>query len=148
MTDRWFPDSMPNPMVDHHTLPWWQAAAEHRLTVQRCEQCGHGTLPPAPVCSACRSTELNLAEVSGRGTLYTYTEVHQAVSMEQELPFVIAIIELDTEGVTTNPVRMMSNIVGSGPGFSVSPADIGKPVTVAWEDMSKEVSVPRFRFSD
>ena len=144
MTERWFPDSMPNPMVDHHSLPWWRSAAEHRLTVQRCEQCGHGILPPAPVCSACRSTELNLVEVNGRGTLYTYTEVHQPVSMEQELPFVIAIIELDTEGVTSNAVRMMSNIVDSG----VAPADIGKPVTVAWEDMSQEVSVPRFRFSD
>ena len=35
-TTRWFPNSMPAPIVDHHTLPWWQACAEHKLTAQRC----------------------------------------------------------------------------------------------------------------
>ena len=29
MSKRWFPDSMPPPMVDKESLPWWQAAAEH-----------------------------------------------------------------------------------------------------------------------
>lgn len=145
MSDRWFPDSMPQPMVDPISLPWWQAAAEHRLTVQQCQHCGQCTLPPAPICSRCRSTDLDLAEVSGAGRLYTYTVVHRAVAMDQDLPFVIAIIELDTSGVENGTaVRLMSNIVEASPDQLA----IGQPVQVAWETMSEEVSVPRFRLAE
>ena len=143
MSERWFPNSMPNPMVDTHTLPWWRAAAEHQLRVQVCDQCGHGTLPPAPICGRCSSTGLTMKNVNGKGSLYTYTTVHQPVSPEQELPFVIAIIELDCSVACANTVRMISNIVDS----TVVDADIGRPVEVAWETMSGEVSIPRFRFS-
>jgi len=99
-------------------------------------------LPPAPICSECRSIQLTMKDVNGKGSLYTYTVVHQPVLMEQEMPFVIAIVELDTKGVSNNTVRMMSNIVGA----SVEPTAIGRAVSVAWEDMSEEVCVPRFRF--
>ena len=142
MSERWFPNSMPNPMVDAHTLPWWQAAAEQRLQVQVCDACGHGKLPPAPICSECRSTKLSLKDVTGKGSLYTYTIVHQPVAMNQQLPFVIAIIELDCAGACSNSVRMMSNLVGS----PAADGDIGRGVEVAWETMSEEVSIPRFRF--
>ncbi len=144
MSERWFPNSMPNPMVDGYSLPWWQAAARQELQVQTCDDCGHGTLPPAPICSVCRSTSLSLETVSGRATLYTYTTVHQPVSMEQELPFVIAIVELDTQGIASNTVRMMSNIVGS----PVAEVDIGRALEVVWEKMSDEVTVPRFQFGE
>lgn len=141
MTERWFPDSMPQPMVDPITLPWWKAAAEHRLTVQRCNGCGHCTLPPAPICSACRKNDLSLVEVSGAGEIYTWTTVHRPVAMEQELPFVIAIIELDVSAIPgANGVRIMSNLVNVDPE-SIA---LGMKVRVAWETMSDEVSVPRF----
>lgn len=143
MTDRWFPDGMPNPMVDVASLPWWQAAVKQQLTVQCCNECGHGQLPPAPICSECRSTALQLKPVSGKGSLYTYSHVHQAVAMNQTLPFVLAIIELDVAGACTNSVRMMSNIVID----TVTENDIGRSVEVVWEIMSEEVTVPRFRFS-
>lgn len=94
---RWFPNSMPAPMVDHHTLPWWQACGEHQLTAQRCTACNHAQIPPAPICSECRGNDFEMTELNGKGTLYTYTAVHQPVSMEQTLPFIIAVIELDDE---------------------------------------------------
>ena len=145
MSERWFPDSMPQPMVDHHTLPWWQGAAEHRLLVQQCARCFHCQLPPAPICSACHAVDTRLREVSGTGTLYTYTVVHRAVAIEQSLPFVIAVIELDMTSIANgNRVRMMSNIVDA----RADELRIGQPVTVVWETLSDEVSVPRFRLAD
>lgn len=143
--NRWFPDGMPQPMVDHHTLPWWQAAAEQRLTVQRCSDCGHCQLPPAPICSECASETLELVEIAGTGRLYTFTVVHRAVAMDQPLPFVIAIIELDVNNIEgANTVRMMSNIVDADP----TTLEIGQPVEVVWEAMSDSVTVPRFKISD
>lgn len=137
MSERYFPDTMPPPMADTTTLPWWEAAAEHRLVVQRCSDCGHTRLPPAPVCSECRSDRAEWREVSGRGEVYTYTLVHRPLAMDQTLPFVIAVIALEDSG----GVRMMSNIVGIEP----QSVQIGMQVEVVWEDMSDELSIPRFR---
>jgi len=142
-TQRWFPNSMPAPMVDHHTLPWWQACAEHKMTAQRCTQCNHAQIPPAPICSECHGNSFEMTELNGKGTLYTYTAVHQPIAMEQTLPFFIAIIELDVSGTPCkNSVRLMSNMVNC----EESELQIGKPVQVAWETMSQYVSIPRFTF--
>lgn len=141
-TQRWFPNSMPAPMVDKYSLPWWEACSGHRMTAQRCTNCNHSQLPPAPICSECRENSFELTELSGKGTLYTYSAVHQPVSMEQSLPFVIAVIELDVSGTACkNPVRLMSNLVDCDP----EQLEIGQPVEVVWETMSDMVSVPRFR---
>lgn len=137
MSQRFFPDGMPQPMADAISLPWWQAAAEHRLVVQRCTGCGEARLPPAPVCPACRCFDSDWKEVSGRGEVYTYTIVHRPMAAEQKLPFVIAVIALDDAG----GVRMMSNLVDVDPARVA----IGLPVELVWEDMSAELAVPRFR---
>lgn len=137
MSERFFPDGMPPPLADATTLPWWQAAAEHRLLVQRCASCGRTRLPPAPVCAACRSGDAEWEEVSGRGEVYTYTIVHRPVAADQELPFVIAVIALEDAG----GVRIISNVVAADPGEIA----VGMPVELVWEDMSADLAIPRFR---
>jgi 3-oxo-4,17-pregnadiene-20-carboxyl-CoA hydratase alpha subunit len=137
MSERYFPDTMPAPLADAVTLPWWQAAAEHRLVVQRCTACGRTRLPPAPVCAACRSTEADWREVPGRGEVYTYTVVHRPIAAGQPLPTVIAVIALEEAG----GVRMISNLVEVEP----EAVRIGMPVELVWEDMSADLAIPRFR---
>ena len=137
MGERFFPDGMPQPLADATTLPFWQAASEHRLVVQRCTGCGHTRLPPAPVCPSCRSADSDWKEVSGRGEVYTYTVVHRPVAAGQQVPFVIAVIALEDSG----GVRMISNLVGVNPGHLA----IGLPVELVWEDMSEGLSIARFR---
>jgi uncharacterized OB-fold protein len=137
MSERFFPDGMPPPLADATTLPFWQAAAEHRLVVQRCTGCGHTRLPPAPVCPECRSADADWKQLSGRGEVYTYTVVHRPLAAGQALPFVIAVIALEGGG----GVRMISNVVGAKP----EDVRVGMPVEVVWEDMSAELAIPRFR---
>ena len=137
MSERFFPDSMPSPMADNITLPWWQHAAEHRLVVQRCTACGATRIPPSPVCATCRSEESEWQEVTGRGEVYTFTAVHRAIAPDQPLPTVIAVISLEGSG----GLRIMSNLVDVDP----EKIEIGMPVEVVWEDMSEDLAVPRFR---
>ena len=137
MSERFFPDGMPQPFADAITLPWWQAASEHRLVVQRCTACGRTRHPPAPVCPRCRSADSDWKEVSGRGTLYTYTVVHRPIAAGQRLPFVIAVVALEDSG----GVRMLSNVVGARP----EDVEIGLAVELVWEDMSADLAIPRFR---
>ena len=134
---RWFPDGMPQPLADSEAVAWWEAAAEHRLVVQRCTDCAHTRLPPAPICPECRSTGSDWKEVSGRGELYTYTIVHRPIAAGQELPYIIAVIALEGAG----GVRIISNLVDVKP----DELEIGLPVELVWEDMSADLAIPRFR---
>jgi uncharacterized OB-fold protein len=137
MSERFFPDSMPAPLADATALPWWRAAAQHRLVVQRCTSCQRTRLPPAPLCPQCRSVEADWQEISGRGAVYTYTVVHRPIAAAQELPFIIAVIALEASG----GLRMISNLVGVEP----QDLEIGMPVELVWEDMSEDLAIPRFR---
>jgi uncharacterized OB-fold protein len=57
--------------------------------------------------------------------------------MDQQVPFIVAVITLEGAG----GVRMISNIVDLDP----SELEVGMPVQVAWEDMSDDLAIPRFK---
>ena len=138
-TPRWFPDDMPTPAASRETLAWWQAAAEHRLLVQSCGDCGQTQLPPGPLCASCRSFNRTWQEVSGRGTVYTYTVVHRAYvpALADKLPYVVIVVELEGGG----GARLTSNLVDTDPAA----VRIGMAVEVVWEDLGPGLVVPRFR---
>ena len=137
MSERYFPDGMPKPLADGITLPWWEAAAEHRLVVQRCTSCTTTRHPPAPICPECRSEGSDWSEIGGRGEVYSYTIVHRPIASGQELPYVIAVIALEGSG----GLRMISNLVD----VDVDTLEIGMAVEVVWEDMGSQLALPRFR---
>jgi uncharacterized OB-fold protein len=139
MTERWFPDEMPMPAANAETVGWWEAAADHRLVVQRCTACGHTRHPPGPVCPRCRRMESEWSALSGTGTVYTYTVVRQAFipSLQDKIPYVVIAVELDGAG----GARIVSNLVDIEP----EEVTVGMAVEVAWEDMGPELAVPRFR---
>jgi hypothetical protein len=139
MTARWFPDEMPMPAASAETVGWWEAAADHRLVVQRCSACGRTRHPPGPVCPGCRSTASEWWPVPGTGTVYTFTIVRQAfiASLRDRIPYVVIAVELDDAG----GARLVSNLVDAEP----DEVTVGMPVEVVWEDMGPELAVPRFR---
>ena len=137
MSERFFPDGMPPPLANATSLPFWEAAAEHRLVVQRCSDCAHTRFPPAPICPECREGAFDWLEVPGGGSVYTYTTMHRPVAADMPLPFVIAVVALDDSG----GLRMISNLVDIDP----AQVEIGMRVELVWEDMSDELAVPRFR---
>jgi uncharacterized OB-fold protein len=138
-TRRWFPDDMPTPAASRETLGWWQAAAEHRLLVQRCADCGRTRMPPGPLCPACRSFNRQWQQVSGRGTVYTYTIVHRAYvpALADRVPYVVIVVALEDAG----GARLISNLVDAAP----TTVRVGMPVQVVWEDVGAGLAVPRFR---
>jgi uncharacterized OB-fold protein len=58
----------------------------------------------------------------------------QAPGFKERLPYVLAYVELE-EGV-----QVLTNLVGCAPGEVA----IGMPVRVTFEDVTPEVSLPRF----
>ena len=127
----------PLPEITTESKPFWDACARHELLVQTCRACGAVQYYPRGVCAACWSPDVEWTRSTGRGRVYTFTVTHrtQARGFRDELPYVLAWIELD-EGV-----QVMSNIVGCDPAT----VSVGMPVSVTFEDVNDQVSIPRFR---
>lgn len=127
------------PEVTPLSKSFWDATKRHELVLQRCKECGTHQWYPKPWCIDCGSRDLPWTKVSGRGKVYSFTTIRQVVQnstgFEAELPFVLAVIELD-EGP-----RMVTQLVGVKP----EDAAIGMSVTVTFEDATPEVSIPKFK---
>ena len=124
------------PVPDGDTKPYWDAAREHRLVIQRCRDCQKAIFYPRSVCPHCMSDRIDWIDASGRGTIYSYVVVHRAPPAFADLaPYIVALIDLD-EGV-----RLMSNIVDG----ARSNVTIGAAVEVMFDDVTTEISLPRFR---
>lgn len=132
------PEEMVNIATDQWTQPFWDAAKEHRLVGAKCGSCGTFRLPPSPMCPKCHSQKIDWVQLSGTGTIYTYTIITRAMSpsMEPFIPYVPAVITLDGGGGT----RLVSNIVGA----RVGDIAIGRKVKVTWEDHKDGKTVPHF----
>ena len=103
-------EGRPLPAPDHVSARYWEAAASGTLLYQECPSCGHRQLYPRAMCTAC-AAEPEWREASGQGTVHTYTVIRQnwAPPFRDELPYVVAMVELD-EGP-----RMMTNITHCRP---------------------------------
>ena len=131
------PHPKPLPRLDEESRGYWEALARHELYFQRCRDCGTKRFYPRAVCPACLSSATEWVRASGRGTVYSFTVTYQnqAPGFREELPYVLAIVELE-EGV-----RMMTNIVGGAPDA----VRVGMAVEVVFEDVTTEITLAKFR---
>lgn len=87
------------PRMTAFTQPFWDGLREGKFQTTKCRECSHMTFPPKPVCPECWTSNLDWVELSGRGTLISYTEVSAAPAMfAHEAPYTLCIVDLD-EGV-------------------------------------------------
>ncbi len=128
----------PLPVIQPWTEEFWKAAKEHKLLVQRCEACDINIFYPRKFCPECWSGDLNWTEASGRAKVFSFTVTYTGVESKfaPDLPYVLAWVDLEEEGV-----RMLTNIVGCDP----EEVQIGMDVEVIFEDISPEISLPKFR---
>jgi uncharacterized OB-fold protein len=121
--------------ADPTTAPFWRAARERRLVVQRCTACGAHQFYPRPFCLMCSASALEWVEVSGRATVYSKTTVRIPVIDELTPPYVVAIVTLD-EGP-----RLTTNLVGDEPA-------IGDRVSLTWRERADLPPLPVFQRLD
>lgn len=78
-------------------------------------------------------------ESAGRGRFYTYTVNHRPANagMQDRVPCAVIVVDLE-EGV-----RMLANLVDS----DLAKIAIGAAVTVAFEKLSEEITLPEFRLA-
>ena len=130
------PYKKPIPTITPDMRPFFEAAKRHELVVQRCRQCKTHRFPAREICSNCLSRDADWVKVSGAGEVFSYNVMHQIYhpGFADEAPYAVVVVKLK-EGAKIN-----SNLLG------IKPHDIkiGMPVKVVFEDITDEVTLPKF----
>ncbi len=127
----------PLPYISEVTRPYWEAAKRHELVLQRCQGCGHYRYPPGDTCPRCLSDRLVWVKASGRGSVYTWTVFHQVYhhAFARDVPYAVVAVELE-EGP-----RLATNLVD----YKTEDIEVGMPVEVVFDDVTEEITLPKFR---
>lgn len=127
-------ETFPLPRLDEPlTAPFWSAAQSSRLVMPR-DADGWQWYP--------KTTDLEWVEVSGRGTVFSWSEVHQVFlpAFAGDVPFLTGLVTLDEDP----SLRLATRFV------DCSTISIGQVVEVAFRSMryptaDAEVVAPYFR---
>jgi hypothetical protein len=140
MTENVLENALPQPVSNGDSRPYWQAAAEGKLFIRKCNSCDMLHFMPRYLCPQCWSEDLSWIEASGKGTVHSFTIIRRASdpAFAHLVPYVVALIDLE-EGP-----RMMANVLGKD-AIGVA---IGDPVEVLFEDRGAGTKVPQFKRVD
>lgn len=127
----------PMPEITELTEPFWSAAKERRLVVQRCDDCETYRFPPEVGCYRCGSRKATWATVSGQAKLFSWTVAHPPLLpyFQEHAPWPVAVVQLE-EGP-----RMVTNLVD----VPIEEYEVGMPLEAAFEEIDDEVTLVLFR---
>ena len=116
------------PRVNSETQAFWDATAQGKLLVKRCNACGENHFYPRTFCPFCFSDDTEYLECSGLGVIYSYSVTRRGE------PYAIAYVTLD-EGPT-----MMTNLIDC----DLEALAIGQQVKVNFVDTGEGTALPFF----
>ncbi len=113
---------------------------EKKLMGSRCTRCGALYLPPRAICPQCHTSQMEWAELGGRGKLAGFTSVYVAPTFMvqqgfgRDNPYVSGVVELE-EGV-----KISARIQGVDPRDPAS-IQVGVPLTVEFLEQGEQGKV-------
>ena len=137
------PVGMPPPQPTALDAGMWAAAAEGRLDVQRCSDCGAHRYPPSETCYRCRSEAWLWDTLPGTGVVASYVWIpdraRPAADGAPQL-YNVAVVALDgTEG---DPVRIVTNVVDA---WELGDLEVGQRVELTCVPVADGIGLPCFR---
>ena len=147
--------------TDSEHRGYYEAAKQGNLVVQRCGECNllRGSIGAA--CPFCTSLQWDWHPVSGKGVIYSYQIVTQAVhpAFYDWIPYPIVLVELDEQRKVPwrdasedeyVSLRIVANLVKVDDPTAPEDEDnvaIGKRVEVCFLDIDETTALPQFRLS-
>jgi uncharacterized protein len=98
----------PQPLPDYDTEQFWQATADGRLCMCRCQSCGNWHQPPLERCRRCGGPTA-FEPISGNGTIYTFIVQRQpaVVGYFDQVPYAVALVDIDEQPGVRLPGRVV-----------------------------------------
>lgn len=137
----WSKVTRPIPVPNEWTRPFWDAAKNHRLELQRCQNCRSFQHPPYATCVQCMAIDLKFEPVSGTGTIYAYTIMYHTGDKRfaSAVPYASIIVELDA----APGALLAGNLLES----DYTEAKVGRRVEVIFEKLNDDITLPQFRLA-
>ena len=128
----------PLPEIRPETKPYWDACKKHELLIPKSKETGELFFYPRAMSPGDdMSEDIEWVKSKGKGKIWTFSVHHMGPSKayKGDPPHVVALVEME-EGV-----KMMTNIVDCDP----KDVEIGMDVEVVFDDVTEEVTLPKFR---
>lgn len=160
---KWLNAELIIPENDPENRSFYEAQAGGTLKLPHCKSCDMLMYPVRPMCSDCRSTDIDYKEVSGKGTIHSYfvlsQPIHPAFHPYPNTP--IVLVELDEQkGVSKGgdrskqpaefrALRLIGNVLKEDGSFE-DPANVAvnKRVKLKMIDMGDGMALPQWTLSD
>jgi uncharacterized OB-fold protein len=135
----WSQVTRPIPVPNEWTRPFWDAAKEGVLKLQRCQSCRQFQHPPYATCVNCVSTDLAFEPVSGKGSIYAYTIMYHTGDKRfaPAVPYASIIVELDD----APGALLAGNLLDA----EYTEAKVGKRVEVTFQRLNDDFTLPQWR---
>jgi uncharacterized OB-fold protein len=140
-------EGTPLPVTDDPLdAPFWQAALDGQLVVQRCGSCGQRRFPPRPMCPHCQSFESTWQRMSGEGRIWSFAVPHPPLlpAFAGLAPYNVVVVELADDPA----IRLVGNLVASAAGEinEVDPKTIriGVPMRAVFHKVTDDVALIRW----
>ncbi|MFQ5477439.1 MAG: Zn-ribbon domain-containing OB-fold protein [Candidatus Binatia bacterium] len=131
------PVARPLPLMRGFTKEFYGWCQKGELRFQRCSNCGVWRHVPREICAACGSWAWSWEKSGGRGRVFTWTIAERALhpGFKDHTPYAPVVVEME-EGP-----RLLSEVKDCGP----PELEIGMEVEVVFDEVTAEVTLPRFR---
>ena len=131
-------ENKPLPTITDQTRPFWTAAKNGSLVLQKCQRCATFNFHPKPWCIECGSRDLQWTPAQPFGTVYSFT-VSRSIAMnlagwKEEIPLILCLIDLD------DGARLYAQLTRYEP----EKVQVGMPVAVHFGAISEEAGIPKF----
>jgi uncharacterized OB-fold protein len=75
---------------------WRLRKQRYQLEGSECGKCGKLFFPPRCVCTNCKSDTLTAYQFQGKGKIYSFTTIYQAMdTFDKQTPYTVALIDLN-----------------------------------------------------
>jgi uncharacterized protein len=124
------------PVPDADTSFFWEAGKDGVLRILGCNSCDNLIQPPVPICPKCLSRDVTPRDMSGHGTVWSFTVNVHPWFPDMKLPYILASVELEEQ----EGLRLTTHIT------DIAPEDvrIDMPVEVYFRE-DEDVWLPSFR---
>lgn len=123
------------PLLTPENTAFFTGGENGELLITFCDDCEGAIHPPQIVCPHCLSDRVASRAVAGTGTVYTYTINHQQWMPGMEVPFALAVVDVDG----APGVRVSAKVVGTDP----ADVAIGQRMAVSFEHI-EDVWLPQW----
>jgi uncharacterized protein len=143
--------------VDAENLDYFRHCAAHTFHLQACAACNLLRYPPTTACPWCADSGMHWVPVEGRGSVYSYTEVHHAIqpAFRDRTPYLVLLVDLDTQkGVPSaeEALRVVGNLTTAdgvlAPPALVRRVGIGTRVRMVFTDIAEGLALPQWTIEE